>query len=85
MIDGSKFRVTKENVSNFDEKMVFKKLGVFEPKEDDEIFIKHNDSDIKAWNKNPDLARGDLIVKLRFKLPRKISDGQMQVLKAIYK
>lgn len=58
---------------------------MFYPKEEEEIFIKNNDQSMKDWNSNLNLPRGDLLIRLKFKLPRKLSANQKQVLKAIYK
>ena len=45
--------------------MLFENKGVYHPKEDDEIFIKNNDPEMKNWNQNGSLLRGDLIVRLK--------------------
>ena len=85
LIDGSVFRVSREEVSNYKDELVFKHKGVFHPKEEDEIFIKNNDKTIKEWNSNLSLPRGDLVIRIKFKFPRKLNQTQRQVLKAIYK
>ena len=85
LIDGSAFRVSRDSVTNFKDEIVFENQGVFHPKEEDEIFIKNDDQNMRDWNSNLKLPRGDLLIRLKFKLPRKLSDKQMQVLKAIYK
>ena len=85
LIDDSVFRVSRDQVTNFKDELVFENLGSFLPREDEEIFIKNDDQEIKDWNANAKLPRGNLVVRLKFKLPRKLSNSQMQVLKTIYK
>ena len=54
--------------------------------EDDEIFVEYDEnSKLEAWNQNKDIRRGNLIFKIQFSLPDKLTDKQRQILKAIYK
>ena len=77
--------MSRNEVSNYDQKVIYKNQGSYEPKDEDQIFMKNDDNDIRSWNKRTDIKRGNLIVKLQFDLPRKLSDKQKQILKAIYK
>lgn len=85
LIDGSKMQVTRKQVTNFGDQIVYPNSGAFYPKEDDEIFILNDDPQMTTWNNNKNLSRGNLIIKLKFDLPNQLTSKQMQVLKTIYK
>ena len=86
LIDGKTKTISKKGVSNYNEEITFEDEGAFVPMEDDEIFVEYDEnSKLEAWNQNKDIRRGNLIFKIQFSLPEKLTDKQKQILKAIYK
>lgn len=77
-------KVENENAINNSDKIIYKGQGCFAPKEEEDIFVKNNDEDMKGWNKISTLPRGDLQIIVTYDLPRTLSDHQLQTLKAIY-